>query len=248
MNCTACGAMIPDGSAMCPNCGANLIQYQQPMGQQPMGGYQQTGYGQPMGEQPMGGYQQTGYGQPGGYQQTGFGQPMGGFGGASMNANGIVGLIKSDPLRIAGIVGGLLIFLDPFFPWLKATMWGTSESDFLFQMGAMNVICGLILMILGAGIVIWNIAEAIPALNNFKQKFSMNGLMGIILAGAALVLVILLLLLSFAWGKEEGTSLKDIKELAEAWGGKVSHGAGPVFGIIGSLLAATPAVFEKIKK
>ena len=80
MNCTVCGAMIPDGSTVCPACGANLAQPQQPTTgyQQPMGGYPQTGYGQ----QPMTGYQQTGYGQQPmtGYQQTGYGQPMGGFG------------------------------------------------------------------------------------------------------------------------------------------------------------------------
>ncbi len=96
MNCTVCGAMIPDGQTTCPSCGSpvaagNNGQPVQPMGNyqqpvQPMGGYQQGqpmgGYQQPvqpMGNyqqpvQPMGGYQQ---GQPmGGYQQ---GQPMGGY-------------------------------------------------------------------------------------------------------------------------------------------------------------------------
>lgn len=104
MNCTVCGAVVPDGSSVCPMCGANLIQYQQPnqgfnqqpMGQQPMGGYQQPmggyqqqpGYGQPnqsFNQQPMGGYQQQGgYQQPMGQQgygqpNQGYGQPMGGY-------------------------------------------------------------------------------------------------------------------------------------------------------------------------
>ena len=88
MNCTVCGAMIPDGQTTCPSCGNPVATssngqpvqpmggYQQPV--QPMGGYQQPvqpmgGYQQPV--QPMGGYQQ---GQPmGGYQQQG--QPMGGY-------------------------------------------------------------------------------------------------------------------------------------------------------------------------
>ncbi|MCM1173013.1 MAG: zinc-ribbon domain-containing protein [Clostridium sp.] len=92
MNCTVCGAKIPDGQTTCPSCGnpiatSNSSQPVQPMGGfaqpvqpgQPMGGYQQPVQpGQPMGDyqqgQPMGGYQQ---GQPmGGYQQ---GQPMGGY-------------------------------------------------------------------------------------------------------------------------------------------------------------------------
>ncbi|MCM1288904.1 MAG: zinc-ribbon domain-containing protein [Clostridium sp.] len=97
MNCTVCGAMIPDGQTTCPSCGNpvatnNSSQPVQPMGGfaqpvqpgQPMGGYQQPVQpGQPMGgyqqpvqpNQPMGGYQQPV--QPmGGYQQ---GQPMGGY-------------------------------------------------------------------------------------------------------------------------------------------------------------------------
>ena len=247
MNCTVCGAMIPDGSAVCPVCGANLAQpqqpmtgYQQPMGQQPMGGYPQTGYGQ----QPMTGYQQP----MGGYQQTGYGQqPMGGF-GSPVAAGSIGDIIKQEPMRIAGIVGGALLLINPFFPWLKVSMMGQSESDFLFQMGAMNVLFGLILMALGAAIIVMNIAEGIPALNSIKQKINGNGLMDLILPAAALVIVILLLLLSFAWGKEEGEKLKDMVDLVKAWGGKASHGAGPVFGIIASLVAAVPGVFKMIKK
>ncbi|MBQ9199787.1 MAG: zinc ribbon domain-containing protein [Lachnospiraceae bacterium] len=94
MNCTVCGAVVPDGSATCPVCGANLVLNQQPQGGyqqpnqgfngQPMGGYQQPNQG--FNGQPQGGYQQPnqgfngqpqgGYGQP----QGGYGQPMGGYG------------------------------------------------------------------------------------------------------------------------------------------------------------------------
>ena len=247
MNCTVCGAMIPDGSTVCPACGANLAQPQQPTTgyQQPMGGYPQTGYGQ----QPMTGYQQTGYGQQPmtGYQQTGYGQPMGGF-GSSVAAGSIGDIIKQEPMRIAGIVGGALLLINPFFPWLKVSYFGDSESDFLFQMGAMNVIFGLLLMVLGAAIIAMNIAEGIPALNNIKQKINGNGLLDIILPAAALIIVILLLCLSFAWGKEDGVKLKDAIDLVKSFGGKASHGAGPVFGIIASLVAAVPGVFKMIKK
>ena len=251
MNCTVCGAMIPDGSTVCPVCGANLAQPQQPTTgyQQPMGGYPQTGYGQ----QPMTGYQQTGYGQQPmtGYQQTGYGQPMGGF-GSSVAAGSIGDIIKQEPMRIAGIVGGALLLINPFFSWLKVSFsaWGVTEkeSDFLFQMGAMNVIFGLLLMVLGAAIIAMNIAEGIPALNNIKQKINGNGLLDIILPAAALIIVILLLCLSFAWGKEDGVKLKDAIDLVKGYGGKASHGVGPVFGIIASLVAAVPGVFNMIKK
>lgn len=245
MNCTACGAMIPDGSAMCPNCGANLIQYQQPMGQQPMGGYQQ-----PMGQQPMGGYQQTGYGQPmgqqpmGGYPQSGYGQPMGGFGAAG--ANGFVDTIKSNPFKIAGMVGGLLLFLTPLFSWCKISMWGVSETANLFKLGgALNVIFGILMMALGLVILAWNIAELVPPINNIKQNISRSfGLMEIVLVAVAFVLVLLTLLLSFKSGGADGSTIKELKD----WGVDVSHSAGPVFGFISVALAAVPAVIDMIKK
>ena len=218
MNCTVCGAMIPDGSTVCPVCGANLAQPQQPTT---------------------------------GYQQTGYGQPMGGF-GSSVAAGSIGDIIKQEPMRIAGIVGGALLLINPFFSWLKVSFsaWGVTEkeSDFLFQMGAMNVIFGLLLMVLGAAIIAMNIAEGIPALNNIKQKINGNGLLDIILPAAALIIVILLLCLSFAWGKEDGVKLKDAIDLVKGYGGKASHGVGPVFGIIASLVAAVPGVFNMIKK
>ena len=161
MNCTVCGAVIPDGSSVCPMCGANLIQYQQPnqgfnqqpMGGQPMGGYQQTGFNQqPMGGQPMGGYQQTGFNQQpmggyqqtgfnqqpmGGYQQTGYGQPMGGFrqpafgmaGGGKFGASPVGG--RFTIAKILQLVGAILIFLAPLFNWMsmKVKYDGDKEKE-----------------------------------------------------------------------------------------------------------------------
>ena len=87
MNCTVCGAVIPNGQQVCPMCG-NMIQYQQPQQGygQPQGfGQPQQGYGQPQNfGQPQQGYgqpqncgqPQQGYGQP----QQGFGQPQQGYG------------------------------------------------------------------------------------------------------------------------------------------------------------------------
>ena len=92
MNCTICGAIVPDGQTNCPMCGAPIqadkpadnvqpqqsvnaqMGYQQPIGQpaQP-----QMGYQQPMGQpaQPQMGYQQP-MGQPA-QPQMGYQQPMG---------------------------------------------------------------------------------------------------------------------------------------------------------------------------
>ena len=106
MNCTICGAIVPDGQTNCPMCGAPIqadkpadnvqpqqsvnaqMGYQQPTGQpaQPQMGYQQPmgqpvqpqmGYQQPMG-QPV--QPQMGYQQPIGQPaqpQMGYQQPMG---------------------------------------------------------------------------------------------------------------------------------------------------------------------------
>ena len=90
MNCSVCGTLVPDGSAVCPNCGANLIQYQQPVNpqgvQQPYGQPQQGGFApqQPYGQPQQGGFApQQPYGQPqqGGFApQQPYGQPQqGGF-------------------------------------------------------------------------------------------------------------------------------------------------------------------------
>ena len=92
MNCTICGAIVPDGQTNCPMCGAPIqadkpadnvqpqqsvnaqMGYQQPTGQpaQPQMGYQQP-IGQPV--QPQMGYQQP-MGQPV-QPQMGYQQPTG---------------------------------------------------------------------------------------------------------------------------------------------------------------------------
>ena len=148
MNCTVCGAMIPDGQTTCPSCGNPVAAGNNGQPVQPMGGYQQPvqpmgGYGQPV--QPMGGYQQPGQqGQPmGGYQQPGQqGQPMGGYqqpmggyqqqgqpmcgyhhpmGGSQVNFNGFSDSLKGQAgtMKLLALIGGLFITLAPFFNWLS---------------------------------------------------------------------------------------------------------------------------------
>ena len=153
MNCTVCGAMIPDGQTTCPSCGNPVATssngqpvqpmggYQQPV--QPMGGYQQPvqpmgGYQQPV--QPMGGYQQ---GQPmGGYQQQGQpmggyqqGQPMGGYqqpmGGSKVNFNGFSDSLKGQAgsMKLIALIGGVFITLAPFFNWLSMKVKYDGEKE-----------------------------------------------------------------------------------------------------------------------
>ncbi len=152
MNCTVCGAMIPDGQTTCPSCGNPVATGNNGQPIQPMGGYQQPvqpmgGYGQPV--QPMGGYQQQGQpmggyqqqGQPmGGYQQPMGGyqqqsQPMGGYqqpmGGSQVNFNGFSNSLKGQAgtMKLIALIGGLLITLAPFFNWLSYKIKYDGEKD-----------------------------------------------------------------------------------------------------------------------
>ncbi|MBO5387709.1 MAG: hypothetical protein J6A59_06150 [Lachnospiraceae bacterium] len=260
MNCSICGAQIPDGQPNCPNCGAMVQQAQpvQPMGgyqqpvqpmqpMQPMGGYQQPV--QPMGQQPMGGYQQPMGQQPmGGYQQPMGQQPMGGYQqpmgqaqmGGGINPNAIVGALKGDLMKLVGLVGAFLIFLTPFFTWLKMEMWGEKESGNFFDIADLDdcgifTLLGILLLIVGLAIMFWDLADYAPAFANIKAKVAMIPYFDIILCGVALLIVIIAL----AHG-----DLNDYIELVEDWGGEASRGFGPVIGFIGVIAAAAPRVLN----
>ncbi len=237
MNCTVCGAQIPMGQPNCPNCGAMVQQAQQPV--QPMGGYQQPvqpmgGYQQPM--QPMGQPQQMGYQQPmGGYQQPmQQAAPMGG----GINTGAIVGALKGDLMKTVGLVGAFLIFISPFFTWLKLKMWGEKESGNLFDIADLDD-CGIftllafLLLIVGAAIMFWDLADYAPAFAKVKMSLAKIPYFELILCGVALIVVIVCL----AHGE-----LNEYIELVEDWGGDASRGIGPVVGILGVLAATAPRV------
>ena len=149
MNCTICGAIVPDGQTNCPMCGAPIqadkpadnvqpqqsvnaqMGYQQPIGQpaQPQMGYQQP-MGQPV--QPQMGYQQP-MGQPAqpqmGYQQPmgqpvqpqmGYQQPMGGYyQPQSGGMNAFINNLKGDYMMIARLAGAFLLLIAPLFHWFS---------------------------------------------------------------------------------------------------------------------------------
>ncbi len=272
MNCSLCGAVIPDGQSVCPNCG-NQIQpmggyqqpvqpmggYQQPV--QPMGGYQQPvqpmgGYQQPvqpMGgyqqqAQPMGGYQQQaqpmgGYQQPmGGYQQPmgGYQQPMGGY-QQSMGGgfNGYLNGLLADGMRIIGLIGAILLFITPLLPWAKMKLWGEKETQNMFGIGSdfgIFTFFGIMFMLISVILILFDIAEMIPALSNIKMKLSPYL---VYIECGLIVLALLFIILGLANG-----DVNEVLEYVEDWGGKASHGSGPVFGFIAVILAAVPRVLN----
>lgn len=221
MNCSVCGATYADGQPACPNCGAPA----QPMGQ-PMG----APMGQPMGA-PMGGMAPVNNQY---VQGTGF--------------KGFLASLKTDYMKIIALVGGLLVFISPFFSWcnLEIEFWGMSESESysMWSLGReysavrLYYLWTILLLVIGLGLILWDAADYIPALSDIKTKISVVPFVDLIAIGVGLLVVIFAL--------SNGTVNDVIKEMKDYGDG--SHGIGPVIAIIGLLAAAFPRVIKLIKK
>ena len=243
MNCTMCGAVIPDGQTNCPMCGAP-VQAAQPAGhvqqsaqpQQPA--QPQTGYQQPMG-QPV---------QP----QMGYQQPMGGYyqprtNGANMmfgsGVNGYLAYLKADPLNIAKIVGAFFLFLATLIPWAHAKAYGTSESWNLFKAGGFNRFIAIILLLISLVLIAWEIADYIPQIAPIKAKLQSIPFFDLILLGVALVFVIIATV-RYGYAHDSGTTV-NFAEYKD-WGIKVGISAGCIFAYLGVIAAAAPRVLDKL--
>ena len=213
MNCSLCGAVIPDGQSVCPSCGNQI---------QPMGGYQQP-------VQPMGGYQQPV--QPmGGYQQA---QPMGG--GFNAYLNGLL----ANGMRMLGLIGAILLFITPLLPWASMKLWSNKETTNMFGIGkdfGIFTFFAIMFMLISVVLILSDIAEMIPAVANLKMKL---GSYIVYIECGLLVLALLFIILGLVNG-----DVNDVLEYVEDWGGKASHGSGPVFGFIAVILAALPRVLN----
>ena len=257
MYCSVCGATYADGQPACPNCGAPA----QPANQ--MGGFQQP-MGQPMnpGRTPMGQPMNPGMapmGQPMNPGMTPMGQPMnpgmapvGGMGAPVNNGGGFQGFfnaIKSDYNIIFGLVGGLLIFLSPFFTWFSAKieMWGYKESmkENMFKLGKeysdvrIYYLWSILLFLVGVVIICWDLADYIPELGKIKASLQKVPYVDLIIVGVGVLVVIFALM--------NGT-VKDVISDVKDFDGKASHGIGPVIAFIGLILSAYPRVIKFIKK
>jgi len=245
MNCSICGTVIPNGQTNCPSCGAMVQQAQpmQPNMAQPM---------QPNMAQPM----QPNMGQP---MQPNMGQPMqpaqpamnqGGFKNiaSGANMNGLMGALKSDVMKLVGLVGALLLFLSPFLSWctLKVSFFGMTESDSANMFGlaggeTKEVIfpfLAIILIAVAALLIIMDIADFVPAVQSVKSKLENIPYFEFILIGVALIVVIIALL---------NGDINDFISAADMMG-KGSHGIGPVFAFLGIIAAAVPRVLKIVKK
>ena len=265
MNCSVCGTMIPVGQNTCPNCGNPVQQaggYQQPV--QPMGGYQQPqqqmgGYQQP--QQQMGGYQQPqqqmgGYQQPqqqmGGYQQPmgGYQQPMGG------GFNAFLATLKTDVMMIIRLVGALLLFIAPFFSWFafKVKFDGDSEKETanMFKLAGdgdigIYAFFAIMFFVLAIVLVVWEIADYIPALANIKYKMQMVPYVDLIIVAVALLFVILAATNGMDGNmKDFKDTLKMYKDWYDGVKGYCNHGVGPIIGFLGIAGAAVPRILAML--
>ena len=262
MNCTRCGAVLPNGANVCPNCGTPVQMGQPMMNQQPMGQpmmNQQMGYQQPMGQPMMN--QQMGYQQPMGQpmmnQQMGYQQPMGqpmmnqqmGYQpmGQSMNGGGIGAYFSSfrtDIMRAVGFVGAILMLISPFLIWYryKEKSWGETidVKNNLFQSGGVSILFALIIMVVAVGVVLLDMSNFVPALGGLNRAVANIKMIEVILLGAALLMVILATFI----GELEGVKLSDLNDLNI----KIKRGLGCIFAYIGVVLAACPVVIKMVGK
>ncbi len=219
--------------------------YGQPM-QQPYGQPQMQQYGQPM-QQPYGQPQmQQQYGQP--MRQPNYGYSQGGGIGAYFNS------FKGDVMKIVGFVGAILIFLAPLFNWcsMKIKYGKKSEKDGfnMFKLAGDDgidsgifVFFALMIMICGVALILWDMADYIPALGNIKAKMGKVPV-NLIIIGVALLFFFLAffngdLMDGIKYGKE---TIKDY-DLK----GHSNHGFGPIIMIIGMVCSALPSVMKMTK-
>jgi len=209
--------------------------------------------------QPMGGYQQPMMGQPmGGYQQPMMGQPMMGGG-----MGGFVNSLKADTMKLIGFIGAILITIAPFFSWFsyKIKEDGNKESDSLSMFGVggdgdigIFTFLAILLLISGVVLILWDLADFIPALRNVKASMMSIPYIELILVGVALIAVVIAMLNG---DLNDYIDLFDgIIESAEKMGkyydykvsGSCNHGLGPIVAILGILGAAAPRVKKMMGK
>ena len=185
MNCTKCGAQLPDGTMFCTSCG-NPIQgetsaYPNPSMQINYSQPTPTGYTQQPSntQQPYAQQQYTQ--QP---MQQGFAQPQGGYQqpmmGGGMNA--FINSLKADYMKLIGFIGAIIIMISPFFNWMsmKVKYDGDSEKETynMFKIAddgdvGIYLLFALLLIVVGVGLIIWDLADYEPgrAQKSFDKQY-----------------------------------------------------------------------------
>ena len=187
--------------------------------------------------------------------QMAYQQPMMGGG-----MNGFFNSLKTDYMKLIGVIGALLIMISPFFNWMsmKFKYDGESEKEAynMFKVASEGdvgsyTLFAILLIVIGALLLVWDLADFVPALHNFKMKLVTIPYVELILVAVALVVV---LLAFFNGDVKDAIDLgKDTLDMMKDWygsdvSGHCNHGLGPIVAFVGIAGAAYPRVIKMIKK
>lgn len=225
MNCSVCGAMIPDGQAVCPNCGTAVQPvYQQPqqqMYQQPQQMYQQP-------QQPM-------YQQP---QQQMYQQPMYQAPQQQYQPQGSANDYFKNPMNIVKFVSAIVLFLTPFFSWVTVKLGSLKESGNLI--GDLDKkFVSIMIILLAIVAILWEVADFVPALGNIKAKVAAVPYIDLIIAGVIVLFVLIATITCMS---------HDEKASITAFGGKAYRSIGCWLAWIAAIAYTTPSVMKIVKK
>lgn len=251
MICPVCGNQLPDGSVACNVCGNTFQQAAQPQGPQfnPQDAQPQAPQFNPQPQAPQYNPQdaqpqfnpQAAQPQqqfnPQAAQPQQFGQPTAPKApaagtGSVFDPSVLIENIK-NPISLLPIIGGGLVFLSAFFPWMKVSVLGIKESASLWEVGGFYILMAFLFLIAPLCIVALKFRVInIPAIDGLKQKpysyFYLPGLM----------------LLFFLYATIDiGSAAGDYSGLA-----KVSYGFGWILALLGLAAITVEAVMKLVKK
>ena len=140
-------------------------------------------------------------------------------------------------MAIVRIAAAFVMLLSVFLPWysLKVSFWGYVDKEVytLFSAGGVHIVTGIILILATAFLVLWEIADFIPALTPIKRQVQAVPFVDLIVIGVALIFVII-----------ATASVSGVSEDYGIAGVKLSRIVGCVFAYIAIIAAATPRVLD----
>jgi len=170
--------------------------------------------------------------------------------------NAFLATLKTDVMMIIRLVGALLLFIAPFFSWFafKVKFDGDSEKETanMFKLAGdgdigIYAFFAIMFFVLAIVLVVWEIADYIPALANIKYKMQMVPYVDLIIVAVALLFVILAATNGMDGNmKDFKDTLKMYKDWYDGVKGYCNHGVGPIIGFLGIAGAAVPRILAML--
>ncbi|MDO5127095.1 MAG: hypothetical protein Q4D54_05025, partial [Eubacteriales bacterium] len=160
------------------------------------------------------------------------GQPM--YQMPQMASDGIGGYFSSltgNIMNLVRAIGALILLISPILPWAKVSFFGMKESANMFKIGGIEGFFAVMIVFFAVVVVLWDMADHVPALGNIKAKLAGIPFMELILAGVLLLFVLF------------GT----IKSTAGTYG-LAKKAIGVWIAWIGVVAVAVPGVMKLVKK